>query len=79
MPKTSSSSPRSVVHATFCIERSYPASPAQVFKALTDPAALPDIRAREVQFQLQISFKGGPDLNLPAYDSSLSTRHVGTL
>src|SRR3982075_3475729 len=39
MPKTSSGSPRSVVHATFCIERTYPASPAQVFKALTDPAA----------------------------------------
>ena len=39
MPKTSSSSPRSVVHATFCIERTYPASAAQVFKALTDPAA----------------------------------------
>jgi uncharacterized protein YndB with AHSA1/START domain len=39
MSKTSSSSPRSVVHATFCIERTYPASPAQVFKALTDPAA----------------------------------------
>ena len=39
MPKTSSSSPRSVVHATFCIERTYAASPAQVFKALTDPAA----------------------------------------
>jgi uncharacterized protein YndB with AHSA1/START domain len=30
---------RSVVHATFCIERGYPASTAQVFKALTDPAA----------------------------------------
>jgi uncharacterized protein YndB with AHSA1/START domain len=28
-----------VVHATFCIERSYPASPAQVFTALIDPAA----------------------------------------
>jgi uncharacterized protein YndB with AHSA1/START domain len=39
MPKTSSSSPRSVVHAMFCIERTYPASAAQVFKALTDPAA----------------------------------------
>jgi uncharacterized protein YndB with AHSA1/START domain len=39
MPKTSNSSPRSVVHATFCIERTYPASPAQVFTALTDPAA----------------------------------------
>ena len=39
MPKTSNSSPRSVVHAMFCIERTYPASPAQVFTALTDPAA----------------------------------------
>jgi uncharacterized protein YndB with AHSA1/START domain len=39
MPKTSNSSPRSVVHATFCIERTFPASRAQVFKALTDPAA----------------------------------------
>jgi uncharacterized protein YlxW (UPF0749 family) len=47
--------------------------------ALTDPSALPDIRAREVQFQLQISFSGGPDLSLPAYDSSLDIRHVGSL
>jgi len=39
MPKTSSGSPRSVVHATFRIERTYPASAAQVFKALTEPAA----------------------------------------
>jgi uncharacterized protein YndB with AHSA1/START domain len=30
---------RSVVHATFCIERTYPVSPAKVFKALTDPEA----------------------------------------
>jgi uncharacterized protein YndB with AHSA1/START domain len=30
---------RSVVHAMFCIERHYPASRAQVFKALTDPEA----------------------------------------
>jgi Uncharacterized protein conserved in bacteria len=47
--------------------------------ALSDPSALSDIRAREVQFQLQVSFRGGPDLALPAYDSSLDTRHVGTL
>src|ERR1700731_2985301 len=39
MPKTSKSSPRSVVHAMFCIERTYQVYPAQVFKALTDPAA----------------------------------------
>jgi uncharacterized protein YlxW (UPF0749 family) len=47
--------------------------------ALSDPSVLSDIRAREVQFQLQVSFSGGPDLALPAYDSSLDTRHVGTL
>jgi uncharacterized protein YlxW (UPF0749 family) len=47
--------------------------------ALNDPGGLPDIRAREVQFQLQINFRGAPDLALPAYDSSLDTRHVGTL
>jgi uncharacterized protein YlxW (UPF0749 family) len=47
--------------------------------ALDNPSALPDIRAREVQFQLQVSFSGGPNLALPAYDSSLETRHVGTL
>ena len=47
--------------------------------ALSDPSALSDIRAREVQFQLRISFSGGPDLGLPAYDSSLNTHHVGTL
>lgn len=47
--------------------------------AMTDPGVLPDIRAREVQFQLQVSFHGGPDLPLPAYDSSLDIRHVGAL
>lgn len=30
---------RSVVHATFHLERTYEASPARVWKALTDPAA----------------------------------------
>jgi uncharacterized protein YndB with AHSA1/START domain len=39
MPKASRGSPRSVVHATFCIERTYPASPTQLFKALTDAEA----------------------------------------
>jgi uncharacterized protein YlxW (UPF0749 family) len=47
--------------------------------ALSDPSVLPDIRAREVQFQLQVSFSGGPDLALPAYDSSLDTHYVSTL
>jgi len=30
---------RSIVHAMFCLERSYPAPRSHVFKALTDPAA----------------------------------------
>ena len=47
--------------------------------ALDNPAALPDIRAREVQYQLQVSFSGSPDISLPANDSSLDTRHVSPL
>src|ERR1700722_16968831 len=39
MSKTSNRRQHSVAHATFCIERTYPASRAQVFKALSDPAA----------------------------------------
>ncbi|HEV2036647.1 MAG TPA: DUF881 domain-containing protein [Candidatus Dormibacteraeota bacterium] len=39
--------------------------------ALNDPSAVPAIRAREVQFQLQLTFRRGPDMKLPAYDSSL--------
>jgi uncharacterized protein YlxW (UPF0749 family) len=44
--------------------------------ALSDPSALPDIRARIVQFQLHLTFKGSPDIPLPAYDSSLQIPHV---
>jgi uncharacterized protein YlxW (UPF0749 family) len=44
--------------------------------ALGDPSALPDIRAREVQFGLHVAFRGEPDLALPAYDSSLQITHV---
>jgi uncharacterized protein YlxW (UPF0749 family) len=44
--------------------------------ALDDASALPDIRARQVQFQLRLTFFGSPDLNLPAYDSSLRIPHV---
>lgn len=47
--------------------------------ALDDPSTLPDIRAREVQYQLQVSFRGSPDISLPAYDSTLDTRHVSPL
>lgn len=44
--------------------------------ALGDPSALPSIRAREVQFDLHITFVGSPDISLPAYDSSLQIPHV---
>lgn len=44
--------------------------------ALNDPSGVPDIRARVVQFELQLSFRGGPDMTLPAYDSSLEIPHV---
>jgi uncharacterized protein YlxW (UPF0749 family) len=44
--------------------------------ALADPQALADIRAREVQFQLDLTFAGRPDVQLPAYDSSLQVPHV---
>jgi uncharacterized protein YndB with AHSA1/START domain len=39
MSRTSDRAPRSAAHATFCIERTYPASRARVFEALTDPVA----------------------------------------
>ncbi len=44
--------------------------------ALDDPSALPDIRARQVQFQLHMTFFGSPDIALPAYDSSLQIPDV---
>jgi uncharacterized protein YlxW (UPF0749 family) len=44
--------------------------------ALDDESALPDIRARQVQFQLHLTFEGLPDIPLPAYDSSLQASHV---
>ena len=47
--------------------------------ALDDPSALPDIRARQVQFQLHLTFFGSPDLLLPAYDSSLQIPHVSPI
>jgi uncharacterized protein YlxW (UPF0749 family) len=44
--------------------------------ALNADSALPDIRARQVQFQLHLTFQGLPDVTLPAYDSSLQAPHV---
>jgi len=44
--------------------------------ALADPSALADIRAREVQFQLDMTFAGSSNVEVPAYDSSLQVPHV---
>lgn len=44
--------------------------------ALDDPSALAGIRAREVQYDLHLTFQGSADLSLPAYDSSLQATHV---
>jgi uncharacterized protein YlxW (UPF0749 family) len=44
--------------------------------ALDDASALSSIRAREVEFNLHLTFSGSPDVSLPAYDSSLQIPHV---
>ena len=48
----------------------------QMESALADPSVLPDIRARQVEFHLKLTFSGGPDVSLPAYDSSLQIPYV---
>jgi uncharacterized protein YlxW (UPF0749 family) len=44
--------------------------------AIADESALPDIRARQVQFGLHLTYDGLADVSLPAYDSSLQVTHV---
>ncbi len=44
--------------------------------ALDDPSSLPGIRARQVQFSLQLTSEGLPDISVPASDSSLQVPHV---
>lgn len=73
-------SERSVVHATFAIERTYEATPAHVFKAWAEPAAkaswfgpsnLPH-ESREFDFQVggRERFEvGGPDGDVYIFDS----------
>ncbi|HSS92377.1 MAG TPA: DUF881 domain-containing protein [Candidatus Dormibacteraeota bacterium] len=48
----------------------------QMLTAVQDPGALPDIRDREVRFQITLAVTGIPDVRLPAYDSSLQISHV---
>ncbi len=50
----------------------------QMVTALEDPSSLPDLRDREVRFQIVLSVTGSPDVKLPAYDSSLQIPHVST-
>ena len=50
----------------------------RMFDALAQPSALPNIRDREVRFQIALHVIGSPDLKLPAYDSSLQIPHVST-
>jgi uncharacterized protein YlxW (UPF0749 family) len=45
--------------------------------ALQDPAQLPSLRVRQLQFDLGLKITGAPDLALPAYDASLEIPHVG--
>ncbi len=46
--------------------------------ALDDPSSLPDLRDRQVRFQIGLTVIGSPDVRLPAYDSSLQVPHVST-
>ena len=48
----------------------------RMLASLDDESALPDIRARQVQFGLHLTFLGLADVTLPAYDSSLQATHV---
>lgn len=50
----------------------------RMLAALDDPSSLPDLRDREVRFQIALKIIGSPDLKLPAYDSSLQIPHVST-
>jgi uncharacterized protein YlxW (UPF0749 family) len=51
----------------------------QMVEALDNPSYLPDIRARQVRFQLAVSVIGSPDVSLPAYDSSLQIPNVSPI
>ncbi len=48
----------------------------QMVEALHDPSSLPDLRDRQVRFQIVLSVTDHPDVKLPAYDSSLQIPHV---
>jgi uncharacterized protein YlxW (UPF0749 family) len=45
-------------------------------RLLADPSSLGDLRARERQFELRVTWSGAPDLLVPAYDASLEASDV---
>lgn len=49
---------------------------ARLEQALQDPTGLPDVRLRVERFQIQFNWQAGPDLLLPAYDSSLTPTYA---
>ena len=50
----------------------------RMFAALEDPSSLPDLRDRQVRFQIRLTVVGIPDVKLPQSDSSLRIPHVST-
>lgn len=49
---------------------------ARLEQSLQDPTGLPDVRLRVERFQIQFNWQAGPDLLLPAYDSSLTPTYA---
>ena len=47
---------------------------SQMDALVGQPASLGDLRLRQRSYQLQLGWDAGPDLTLPAYDSSLVVR-----
>lgn len=48
----------------------------QMVNALEDQTSVPNLRDRQVRFQIGLTIVGSPDVKLPAYDSSLQISHV---
>ena len=44
---------------------------SEMERLLGDPSGLGDLRQRQRQFQVRVSWSGSPELSLPAFDSSL--------
>src|SRR5256885_11316627 len=45
-------------------------------EALGDPAALPDVRARQIQFQLHLTFEGSPNISYAVFCLKKKIPHV---